>query len=218
MGIMFGGAGVFVADSSGMDAVASAHQRLLQEPGLQFDFPSVPPPPQPPEWWLALIRFLARLQPLFEILFWAGLGILALIVLFFIAREILRLRNRRRDDAEGTEDHLPDWRPPLARARALLADADRLAAQGLFAEAVHLLLFRSIEDIDERRPHSIKPAFTSRNIAELNALPAPARPAFARIATSVERSFFGGRKIDAQDFQECRRAYEAFAIPNAWSM
>src|SRR5262249_29788159 len=132
--------------------------------------------------------------------------------------EILRLRNRQRDGAEGDKENLPDWRPPLARARALLADADRLAAQGLFAEAVHLLLFRSIEDIDERRPRSIKPALTSRNIAQLDALPSSARPAFARIATSVERSFFGGREIDAQDFQECRRAYEAFAIPNAWSL
>jgi hypothetical protein len=215
---MISGVGVFVADSSGMDAVASAHQRLLQEPGLQFDFPAVPPPPQPSEWWLALLKFLARLQPVFEILFWGGLGVLALIVLFFIAREILRLRNRQRDEAEGAKETLPDWRPPLARARALLADADRLAAQGRFAEAVHLLLFRSIEDIDERRPRSIKPAFTSRNIAELGALPSSARPSFARIAASVERSFFGGREIDSEDFQECRRAYEAFAIPNAWSL
>ncbi len=206
-----------MADSSQTDVVALAHQRLLQEPGLQFDFPAAPPPPQPPEWWLAFLRFLARLQPLFEILFWAGLGILALIVLFFIAREIIRLRNREREGAEGAKDGLPDWRPPLARARALLADADRLAAQGLFAEAVHLLLFRSIDDIDERRPRAIKPALTSRNIAELDALPASARPAFARIAASVERSFFGGRDIDAHDFAECRRAYEAFAIPNAWS-
>ena len=67
------------------------------------------------------------------------------------------------------------------------------------------------------RPRSIKPALTSRNIAELDALPVSARPAFSRIARSVERSFFGGREVDAGDFAECRRAYEAFAIPNAWS-
>src|SRR5215831_13676505 len=214
---MISRAGIFVADSSQMDAVASAHQRLLQEPGLQFDFPAVPPPPQPPEWWLALLKFLASLQPVFEILFWGGLGVLALIVLFFIAREIMRLRDRERDAGDGQKENLPDWRPPVARARALLADADRLAAQGRFAEAVHLILFRSIDDIDERRPRSIKPALTSRNIAELDALPKSARPAFMRIAVSVERSFFGGREIDEKDFAECRHAYEAFALPNAWS-
>ncbi len=206
-----------MADSSQIDAVAAAHQRLLQEPGLQFDFPAAPPPPEPAEWWLNFLKFLARLQPVFEILFWGGLGILALLVLFFIAPEILRLRNRERETAGSSSDNLPDWRPPVARARALLADADRLAAQGQFAEAVHLLLFRSIDDIDERRPRSIKPALTSRNIAELDALPVSARPAFSRIARSVERSFFGGREVDAGDFAECRRAYEAFAIPNAWS-
>jgi hypothetical protein len=189
---------------------------MLQEPGLQFDFPPAPPPPQTPEWWNAFVKFLERLQPVFEFLFWVGLGILALLVLFFIAREIIRLRNRDRKSAEGA-DNLPDWRPPIARARALLADADGLAAQGRFAEAVHLLLFRSIDDIDERRPRTIQPALTSRNIAELAALPAPARAAFGRIAASVERSFFGGREIDANEFAECRRAYEAFAIPNAWS-
>ena len=210
-------AGAFVAGSSPADTVASAHQRLLAEPGLQFDFPAAPPSPQPPEWWLAFLKFLERLQPVFEILFWGGLGVLALIVLFFIAREIIRMRNRRRDAGDGQNDNLPDWRPPLARARALLADADRLAAQGRFAEAVHLILFRSIDDIDERRPHSIKPALTSRNIAELDALPQSARPAFARIAASVERTFFGGCDIDEKDFAECRRAYEAFALPNSWS-
>jgi hypothetical protein len=214
---MFLNAGALVADSSQIDAVAAAHQRLLQEPGLQFDFPAAPPPPEEPAWLLALFKFLSALQPLFEILFWGGIGILALVVLFFIAREIIRLKGREREAADGSQDHLPDWRPPVARARALLADADRLAAQGRFTEAVHLLLFRSIDDIDERRPRSIKPALTSRNIAELDALPSFARPAFSRIAASVERSFFGGREIDAGDFAECRRAYEAFAIPNAWS-
>ncbi|HYM17020.1 MAG TPA: DUF4129 domain-containing protein [Micropepsaceae bacterium] len=184
---------------------------------MQFDFPAAPPPQQPPEWWLAFLKFLARLQPFFEILFWGGLGVLALIVLFFIAREIIRLRNKERDTGDGQKNILPDWRPPIARAQALLADADRLAAQGRFAEAVHLILFRSIDDIDERRPRSIKPALTSRNIAELEALPKSARPAFAQIATSVERSFFGGREIDEKDFAECRRAYEAFALPHAWS-
>src|SRR5262245_733674 len=104
--MFFAARGGFVAGSSQIDAVASAHQRLLAEPGLQFDFPAAPPPQEPPEWWLAFLKFLESLQPLFKILFWGGLGVLALIVLFFIAREIIRLSNRQRDEAGGAQDNL----------------------------------------------------------------------------------------------------------------
>jgi hypothetical protein len=205
------------AAASGVtDVVASAHQKLLQDDGLQFDFSTVAPPAEPPSWLVNLFNFLGRLQPFFEFLFWCGVAIVAALVIFFIGREIWRYR-RRESAVVQRPDRLPDWRPPLARARALLADADRLAADGKFAEAVHLLLFRSIDDIDERRPRALRPALTSRDIAVIDALPPSVRLAFGRIAATVERSFFGGRELDAGDFAECRRAYEAFALPDEWS-
>jgi hypothetical protein len=79
------------------------------------------------------------------------------------------------------------------------------------------LLFRSIEDLDGRRPNTVKPALTSRDIARLEALPASARPAFARIAEVVEHSFFGGRPVTEAHWGECRRSYEAFAFPESWT-
>jgi len=199
------------------DHLAAAHDKLLHNPGFQFDFNAVPPPPTLPQWLLALFKFLGSLQPLFEILFWAGVAILVGLIVYFIGREAVRYYNRARPDARTLPEHAPDWRPPAARARALLADVDRLAAQGLYAEAVHLLLFRSIEDIDARRPRTLTPALTSRDIVALKEIPASARQAFARITGAVEWSFFGGRAVSAGDFAECRRAYEAFAFPDAWS-
>jgi hypothetical protein len=159
---------------------------------------------------------LESLHPAFEAVFWCGVAIVAGLVLYFLGREVLRYRRREKPAMQRAGDNLPDWRPPVARARALLADADRLAAQGKFAEAVHHLLFRSIEDIDERRPRTLSPALTSRDIARIEALPAPARMAFGRITASVERSYFGGHALDAQDYAECRHSYEAFALPDAW--
>ena len=94
---------------------------------------------------------------------------------------------------------------------------DRLAGEGRFAEAVHLLLFRSIEDIEAKRPHAVKPALTSRDILELKGLPAAARLALSRLVSTVEWSFFGGRPVGAGDFATCRRAYEEFAFPDAWT-
>jgi hypothetical protein len=201
---------------TGVDPIAQAHERFLREPGLQFEFDALPPPPALPEWLLAVFRFLGRLQPVFEVVFWAAITGLAGLIIFFVAREALRHYRSRSPREAGTSTVEPDWRPPEARARALLSDADRLAAEGRFAEALHLLLFRSIDDIDARRPHAVKPALTSRDILALGSLPAVARRALGRLVAAVEWSYFGGRPVDATVFAECRRAYEEFAFPDSW--
>src|SRR3546814_12270255 len=54
-----------------------------------------------------------------------------------------------------------------------------LAASGHYAEAVHLLLRRSIEEIERRRPHLVRPALTSRDIADSAAIPLDARRVFS---------------------------------------
>ena len=91
-----------------------------------------------------------------------------------------------------------------------------MAAQGRFAEAVHHLLFRSIEDIAKRRPRLVRPALTSRELAAADAIPGPARELCAGIARLVERSLFGGRAVDADDWASARRAYADFALPGTW--
>jgi len=79
-----------------------------------------------------------------------------------------------------------------------------------------LLLFRSIEDIDSRRPDLVRPALTSRDIAALPAIPERPRGAFARIAMLVERSLFARRPLGEPDWRDCRAAYEEFAFADGW--
>jgi len=211
-------AGTSVAQgAAAADRVEAAHQALLRDPRLQFEFEALPPSPELPEWLRNVFRFLGDLQPVFEILFWLGVAALVGVILYFVAREALRYHRGRIVKPEAGGIALPDWRPPVARARALLNDADRLAAECRFAEAVHLLLYRSLEDIDAKRPHTLKPALTSRDILGLNALPEAARRALGRLVATVEWSFFGGRRVDAKDFSECRLAYEEFAFAGTWS-
>src|SRR3546814_8570614 len=88
---------------------------------------------------------------------------------------------------------------------------------GRFAEAVHLLLYRSVEDIEGRRPGLVKPAMTSRDLAEAHDLPSVARGAFSRIARAVEISLFGGRSIDAGAWEQCRAAYAELTVPKNWA-
>jgi len=202
-----------------VDRVARAHAQLLQQPDLQFSFTAPPKADPPPGWLIAFFRGLGHLlrsgAPAFKWLAWIGLAALVLLVLYFILREVVGLRwpGRKRPARAKPMTIEDDWRPTAARARTLLEDADRLAAQGLFAEATHLLLFRSIEDIDKRWPRLVQPALTSRDIAEHPTLPLAARQTFAAIARTVERSFFGGQAIGAGEFEACRRDYQAFALP-----
>lgn len=199
------------------DAVARAHERLLSDKSLQFELKGFEPP-KPPGWLKGFAEFLDLVAPLLKIVFWAGVAAAVGLILFFIGRELARLRWKGAARAVVRKaEPAAEWRPAAAAARTLLEDADRLAADGRFAEAVHLLLFRSIEDLQGRRPHAVRPALTTRDIAALEALPASARPAFAKIAEAVERSFFGGRPVDAATFSDCRQAYEAFAFPGGWS-
>ena len=197
------------------EQVAAAHARLLRDSDIQFQFVA-DTPPKTPDWLLQFGHWLMSMAPVLQYLFWGLLGLGALFIAAFLVREFVAYRwpkpIKRPLYAMGPED----WRPDAVRARALLEDADRLAADGQYAEAAHVLLYRSIEDIQARRPKLIVPSLTSRDIAGLNALPSAAKGAFGLIARHVERSAFGGRVLDAAAFAECRGAYEAFAFPEQW--
>lgn len=196
-------------------AFAEAHRRLLADSSIQFDLPPVEARP-PPDFDAngALARFIRAIWPVVEVLFWV---LVAALVLFLLYTLYLRLSGSewpwRRSKAEAVE---PDWRPDEAPARALLGEADALAARGLFSEAVHLLLFRSIEDIEQRKPDLLRPALTSRDIAALGAIPDRPRGAFARIAMLVETSFFARRPLAEPDWRQARSAYEEFAFAEGW--
>ena len=198
-----------------------AHQALLVRHDLQFDLKVLPTPPAPPPWLKALLQAIGQvlktLAPVFKLFFWVALGLAVCAVVFFLARELLGLGYWRKGArrAKTPISPTPEWRPAPARAASLLQDADRLAAEGRFEEAVHLILFRSVEDIDARWPNLVRPALTSRDIAAHPVLPPVARTTFAGIAQVVERSFFGGDQLGAEDFAACRQAYSAFALPAA---
>jgi hypothetical protein len=207
------------------EALRAAQVRLMRDPTLQFSFDKAPPPPPQmhlPHWLEAVLRAIG------DFLVWAGQGlgwvfigglVLALlIVLGFIVREIVRARWPDLFKKKPAKPKpIVDWRPEAAVALALLDEADRLAAAGRYAEAARLILHRSIEEIEGRRPRLVRPALTSREIGRLDDIPETARTTFTAIAAVVERSLFGGRDVDAAGFAECRRTYEAFAFPGAWA-
>lgn len=192
-----------------------AHQALLRTRGLQLDFDASPRPEPPPGWLAAFVeglrKVLLELAPIMKFVFWGGLAVGVLLLVWLMAREVLGLRRPDRKAAAPV-----DWRPDAEVALELLARADRLAAAGRFDEAIRLILFRSIADFTRRRPGAVRPSLTSRDIARLEAMPSAPRAAFARIAAAVEQAVFAGRPVAEPDFQRCRRDYEAFAFPEGW--
>jgi hypothetical protein len=219
------------------DRFAAAHAALKADSSIQFTLAPAPRPPEPPAWLVELAKWLARVfepvgrflawigsflpnAPYARIFLWCVLALAAVALVWMVYQRIRhgewRLPRRRARRAAGIEVGEEDWTPEAAPVRSWLREADALAEQGRFAEAVHHLLFRSIEDIARRRPRLIRPALTSRELATAEAIPPPARDLFARIARLVERSLFGGRAVDADDWASARTAYADFALPGTW--
>jgi hypothetical protein len=198
------------APTAGGDAaVAEAHRELLANRNLQFEFERFDPP-EPPAWLEPFLRVLGNAAPVLEWVFWGGVAIVVALILYVLVTEIIRRMPRRvRDEGELPK---PEYRPAVARAKALLEEADRLAAEGHYSEAARVLLHRSIEDLERVFTLAIGPGLTSREIAQLEPLSNQGRDVFSGIARAVERSLFGGRALGAGDFAQCREAYASFAL------
>jgi hypothetical protein len=217
---------------------AAAHKALLADGDIQFSMQRVVPPPGPPAWfkhlqdWLRHLlrpvgRFLRWVSsfmpdwPFARIILWTLIALLIAALVWIVVDRIRygewRLPRRRKAQAVAVDPEAEEWTPDAAPVRAWLQEADALAARGDYAEAVHHLLQRSIEDIERRRPRLVRPALTSRDIAATDAIPGGARALFAGIARLVERSLFGGSPVSQADWTEARTTYADFVAARSWA-
>lgn len=204
------------ANASKVQSAAEVHAKLRAHPEIQFDLPAAKPPEPPPRWLTDVLEWMFSAVSLSSWVLWALLGCVALLLLFLIARWAVT-RFGERDPRAAKADEVAAWRPEEKAARALLAEAEAMAAAGRYEEAVRLLLHRSLEDIQKRRPRLLRPALTSREIAVVPLLPDAVRGAFEGMAAPVERSLFAGRNLDRSAWESAREAYRAFALPEAWA-
>jgi hypothetical protein len=218
----------------------AAHHALHASGDVQFKLTRMPDPPPTPEWLKAFGHWLKSvLAPVGRALNWIGslmpdapyariplwTVIVALVLLLtWVVYNRLRygewrmpqLRRRKfaaTADVEAVEE---DWAPEAAPAREWLSEADRLAGEGRYGEAVHHLLLRSVEDIARRRPQLVRPALTSRDLARAAGIPLAPRRLFADLAAVVERSLFGGAAVGSDDWDACRTAYADFTKARSW--
>lgn len=196
-----------------------AWEAVRADPDIQFAPVHVPKELPPDLGWLdAFFRWLGEvMEPVaralgtsWPVLRWVLLAVLVAALALLAWRVLGPALGWRPRKAVLAEDE--GWVPATGDALALLEDADRLAAQGRYDEATHLLLKRSVGQIAAVRPDLVEPATTARELAAIGALPEAARAAFGTIAARVERSLFALKALGADDWQAARAAYAEFAL------
>lgn len=215
-----GGAPASAADPQSL--APPGWEELRGADDIQFAPVEIPdvPPPEPTLFGRAiraLFDFLGMiLEPVAGLVsqfWWLFAALAALLLLYGLLRVYGPLARRAGESgARQVAAGAPGWRPDERESLALLEDADRLAAQGRYDEATHLLLKRSVSQIAAARPDWVELSSTARELAALPALPDAARAAFNAVAERVERSLFALRSLDRADWEAARAAYAEFAL------
>lgn len=156
----------------------------------------------------------AALDPIVALLRWLGLGGVAaqlvrlvgvgvaIVGVLVFGAWLARVLAERSDADTG-----PDGVSTPALDAGPLLDAEALAEQGRFGEAIHLLLLRTFEVLARRMGSRLAPGMTAREALARLTLPAPARPALADLVDAVETTTFAGRAASERDYRRCAERF-----------
>lgn len=149
------------------------------------------------------------LGSLMTFLLWGLVIVTAALLAFWFGGELLR----GEDHAELAPDaSAPDDAAGTAAIIARpLGDADELARRGEYAEAIHTLLLRTLEELVRGAAVRVERWHTSREILARVPLLADAREAFAGLIAAVELTHFGHEPANAADYDRCRQQFHHFA-------
>jgi hypothetical protein len=105
---------------------------------------------------------------------------------------------------------LPEAPKPLIKTLDKIYEQSlNLAKKGRFAEAIHELLLKSLEEFQRQKKTYFPASFTSREILAKLKLGPPVEPALAFIIQKTEISIFGLYTPDESDYQDCQTKFQA---------
>jgi hypothetical protein len=174
------------------EAATEAIRRL----DLQTEFPHGP---EPLNWNL-------KLPP--EVM-WIVIAI-AVGILLYAFRDLIPIWRGGRNGVWTEDETGLDGARPQA-AKLMLGAADALAAEGRFAEAMHMLLLEGLAHMRQRLDEPFADSLTSREIVQRTNLPAEARAALRDVVARVEFTYFGEYPAAAADYAACRVSFDALA-------
>lgn len=148
------------------------------------------------------------LSGLASMLLWGLVVVAALLVGLTMYRQLTSYA--------GEEAPTPTSRPATdAQLAAVIErprdDADELASQGRFADAIHTLLLRTLHELASQKLVRVTPSMTSREILGKVALLGDAREALQGLIVAVEQTWFGDDVPQVEDYQRCRAEFDRFA-------
>ncbi len=190
---------------------AALADRILDGGGYQRALPDIPKPPnwsfRTPEWFAEIVRYAL----------WIVVAAVIAFIAHFLFQEFGGGFHPRAVDPETRERRAVLRSSGAAKinadsARDLLREADALAERGAFAEAIHLILLRGIEDVRNSLSEGLRPSLTTREIVERSKLEKRTAEAFRFIASAAELCHFGGRSATQRLYGECREVYARLAF------
>ena len=144
-----------------------------------------------------------------RVMLWVALAVIAVIIFKTFRDNVWSSSRSRRFEHAEEEKGAPAG--VAARLDKAQGEADELARHGSFAEAMHVLLLRSLSELRLRLGVPIAVSLTSREILQRLALTPAERSHFADIIASVEISYFGAHQPDETDYLRCRHSFEALS-------
>jgi hypothetical protein len=185
-----------VAWAQSSKQVQDAAEEAIRRLDLQTEFPRGP---EPLNWHFNL--------PSETI--WIVIAI-AVGILLYAFRDLLPLGRGRGSGAWTQDEAALDAVKPGAQTM-ILGAADQLAAEGRFAEAMHMLLLDGLAHMRQRLDQQLSDSLTSREILRSTNLPAEARAALQDVVARVEPTYFGEYPAAAADYGACRESFNALA-------
>jgi hypothetical protein len=202
---------VFEIGTAGAEVTPDGVRQAVERVYSSGDFQTELPQEELPQVWQSPVQVSDIVKDILWILLWTLLIVGGLLLLFYLITALPSLQERLKRRAAEQD---PSYVGPIAadadreRFDLALGEADRLARQGAFGEALHLLLLYCLNELRRRFGLGLPPSLTSREILGLSVLPEIRRTGLSVIVSAVEVSHFGGRPVDEATYLSCRQRCE----------
>lgn len=146
------------------------------------------------------------------VLLWGVVVILAILLILAIVRGTSGVTGEEAPVQTADDDDADDPARLLAVIEKPRDDADQLAHEGKFADAIHTLLLRTLHELASQNMVRITQAMTSREVLARVPLLGDSRTALAGLVAAVEVTWFGDDVPGPADYTRCREQFELFAV------
>jgi len=138
-------------------------------------------------------------------------GVVAAVVVFLLYAIISSLRrNRGATAGEDTEEEEEDDRPAVDRSgmEQVMQEADELAQEGRYTEAIRAMFLDATRRIEEVRPFRLEKSSTNREYLAQLEDGDPFRKLCAVLVQAVDRFYYGGQSCEQSDYDRCRDVWK----------